>query len=99
MAQPLYQQPDEAQMRREIEEKLKTDASFLRIVHSMMWAYSEEKNAKVDPAVDIAADGTPIKRSEFISEADAIVEDVLDGNFTTIEALREKKQPWELSTK
>ena len=97
MGQPVYHRPENEQMLREVEERLKTDVSFLKIVHSLMWAYSE--SAVDDPIVDYQNDGTPITRSQFFIGADSMVEDVKAGNYVTLEELKEKKRTWEESTK
>lgn len=93
MGQTVYQRPDEEQMLREVEDKLKTDASFLKIVHSMMWAYAEESEEE-DPIIDYEIDGTPTTKSQFLKEADAAVEEVRNGGGTPADEFFKEKIQW-----
>ncbi|MEM6771976.1 MAG: hypothetical protein AAF597_15465 [Bacteroidota bacterium] len=94
MAQPLYQQPDEAQMRREIEEKLKTDASFLRIVHSMMWAYSEEVTSpNQEDTLELPAD-TLFDPEQITGELREAIDEANAGKKSTLEEYKEATEKW-----
>jgi len=94
MGHPQSENMDEEQMQQEILEAIKADASLLRIVHSMMRAYAVERALQEDPIVDYDEEGVPIRASQFTKEADAIVEEMKDGKFVTLDDLKEKKVTW-----
>lgn len=90
---------EELRMKQEIIEELNlVDPKTLRLVHSMMRAHAVERRLEEDPILDYDENGKPIRSSEFVKEADAIVERMKEGEYITLEELREKKRPWVKST-
>jgi uncharacterized coiled-coil DUF342 family protein len=90
----------EDEMRSEIIEELSlVDPKTLRLVHSMMRAHAIERKLEEDPVVDYDENGLPVRASEFVEEADAIVEKMKQGAFVTLDELREKKDVWARATK
>ncbi len=91
----------EDEMRSEIIEELSlVDPKTLRLVHSMMRAHAiERKLEEEDPVVDYDENGLPVRASEFVEEADAIVEKMKQGAFVTLDELRKKKDAWARATK
>jgi len=82
-----------------IEELNLVDPKTLRLVHSMMRAHAVERKLEEDPILDYDEEGQPIRSSEFVKEADTIVEQMKQGEYVTIDELREKKKAWESTTK
>jgi len=86
---------DEEVLKQEIIKELDlVDSKMLRIVHSMMRAYAVERQLEEDPIIDYEADGTPVRSSEFLKEARGLVEEVRNGEFVTMEKLKEEKEAW-----
>jgi len=77
------------------------DKSFLRVVHSMMLTYTEEREEleKQGPVIDHTIDGTPIREKAFYEAADKEVEKVLAGGGTPAAEVFEKKEQWLKSIK
>lgn len=91
---------EELRMRREIIEELNlVDPKTLRLVHSMMRAHAVERELEEDPILDYDEDGQPVRSSEFVKEADAIVEQMKQGEYVTLDELIKKKDAWGSATK
>lgn len=86
----------EEEMRRDIiAEVSRMDASFLRVVHSMMRTYAEERETIHDEAIiDYTIDGKPIRKKEFLDAADEGVENVINGGGTPADEFFQKKEKW-----
>lgn len=87
---------EELRMKQEIMEELDlVDPKTLRLVYSMMRAHAVERRLEEEnPIIDVEADGTVIRRNEFLKEARSLVEEVRNGDFVTLEELQQKKEAW-----
>lgn len=86
----------EEEMRREIiAEVSRMDTSFLRVVHSMMRTYAEEREMEEEnPVIDYLIDGSPLRKKEFLQAADEGVEKVVNGGGTEADDFFQKKEKW-----
>lgn len=90
---------EELLMQQEVIEELKTDPSFLRIVHSMMRAYAVERELKENPIVAHTIDGTPLREEAFFDDMDKSIEDARKGASRPAEDIFKEKEQWLKSTK
>jgi len=73
------------QLRSDIDTYLnQVDERFLKVVHSMLYAYLEQQDKVVGYRI---ATGEPVYASEAADELDAILEEVEQGDYITLEAL------------
>lgn len=70
------------------------DKSFLRVVHSMLVTYNEEQELNEDELVGYEIDGTPIKKEDFLEEADRIVDEMENGKETPASEVYKKIESW-----
>ena len=68
------------------------DESFLKVVHSMLGTYLEQQE---DEIIGYRIDSDePIYKSKLGDELDAIVKEVEEGDFITLEDLKAESETW-----
>ena len=83
-----------AEIRSEIDRYLDLvkDERFLKVVHSMLGTYIEEK--KKEPIISYDIDGTPRTAEELEAILNKEVEAGRRGEYTTLEELRKESDEW-----
>lgn len=77
------------EMRQEVHQMVdQIDEHFLKVVHSMMRTYQEEK------PIGYEMDGTPIYGSQLGELLDKEVEGAREGNYITVEELAKRSEKW-----
>lgn len=95
MGQSPVQNLTKAEKLKQIVEELEyVDDKTLNLLYVMMEQHAEERETEEDAILDYNEDGTPILSSEFVEEADGIVEEMKQGEFVTLEELQKKKEEW-----
>lgn len=72
----------------------KLDDRFLKAVHLMVVSYQD-----ADPIEGYDLEGNPLRASELMDKYEAGITAVKEGDFITIDELREKTKQWLSSTK
>ncbi len=72
------------------------DERFLKAMHLMAVAYD---NKDEDPILGYETDGTAVTASAFLKQADAAMEEVVRGEYITVEELDKHTKEWLTRTK
>jgi hypothetical protein len=81
-----------AEIRAELHQLIdQLDERFLKAVHSMVSTYQSEEDEIVGYRID---SGEPIYESKLGEELDAIVEEVENGDYITLEDLKRESEEW-----